>query len=302
MQVLEWSWTLETINQMAQRSTTLTDLTVARGEPLAWGRRTYVMGIINVTPDSFSGDGLGQNIPAILDRALRFEEEGADFVDVGAESTRPGSTPISIEEELHRLIPALEVIASRVGLPISADTYKAKVARRAIEAGAAIINDVWGLKADPEVALAAAEAGAPLILMHNQETQDYDNLVRDISGSLSHSVELARLAGVPEQNIILDPGIGFGKSPDQNLELLARLGELRALGYPLLVGTSRKSTIGRVLGTPMDERVEGTSATVALAIAAGADIVRVHDVKQMVRVCRMSDAVVRDWRPAGWSR
>lgn len=287
---------------MARRAATLTNLTVARGEPLAWGRRTYVMGIINVTPDSFSGDGLGSDIPDILDRALRFEDEGADFLDVGAESTRPGATPISIEEELHRLIPALEAIASRVTLPISADTYKARVARQAIEAGAAIINDVWGLKADSEVALAAAKAGAPLILMHNQETTDYHDLVQDISGSLSRSAELARLAGVPDQNIILDPGIGFGKTPDQNLEVLNRLGELKALGYPLLVGTSRKSTIGRVLGTPMDDRVEGTSATVALAIAAGADIVRVHDVKQMVRVCRMSDAIVRGWRPAEWRR
>lgn len=287
---------------MARRAATLTDLTVACGEPLTWGRRTYVMGILNVTPDSFSGDGLGSDIPAILDRALRFEEEGADFLDVGAESTRPGATPISIEEELRRLIPALEAIASRVGLPISADTHNARVARRAIEAGAAIINDVWGLKADPELAFAAAGAGAPLILMHNQENTDYHDLLWDISGSLSRSAELARRAGVLEHNIILDPGFGFGKTPDQNLELLGRLDELKALGYPLLVGTSRKSTIGKVLGTPLGERVEGTSATVALAIAAGADIVRVHDVKQMVRVCRMSDAVVRGWRPAGWRR
>ncbi|MEK7807334.1 MAG: dihydropteroate synthase [Chloroflexota bacterium] len=287
---------------MAQRAATLTALTVSCGEPLAWGRRTYVMGIINVTPDSFSGDGLGSDIPAILDRALRFEEEGADFLDVGAESTRPGSTPISVEEELHRLIPALEAIASRVGLPISADTHKGRVARLAIEAGAAIINDVWGLKADPEVASAAAEAGAPLILMHNQDTTDYHDLVRDISSSLSRSAELARRAGVPDQNIVLDPGIGFGKTPDQNLEVLGRLDEFKALGYPLLVGTSRKSTIGKVLGTPIDARVEGTAATLALTIAAGADIVRVHDVKQMVRVCRMADAVVRGWRPAGWRR
>jgi dihydropteroate synthase len=235
-----------------------------------------------------------------LDRALRFEDEGADFLDVGAESTSPGSTPISTEEELRRLIPALEAIASRVGLPISADTYKDSVARRAREAGAAMINEVWGLKADPEVALAAAEASAPLILMHNQENRRYRDLLTDILASLSHSVQLARRAGVPAENIVVDPGIGFGKTPEHNLEILRRLGEFKGLGYPLLVGASRKSTIGLVLGLPPDQRVEGTAATVALAIANGADIVRVHDVQQMVRVCRMTDAVVRGWRPNGW--
>ena len=279
----------------------LTDLTVAHGERLVRGRRTYVMGIINVTPDSFSGDGLGSDIGAIVEQALRFEAEGADFLDVGAESTRPGSAPISAEEELARLIPALEAIAPRVGLPLSVDTYKAQVARRAIEAGAGIINDVWGLKADPAIAGVAAEAGTPLILMHNQETRQYRDLLPDILVSLSHSAELARGAGVPAKNIILDPGIGFGKTADHNLQILKRLDEFKALGYPLLVGTSRKSTIGLVLGLPEDQRVEGTAATVALSIAGGADIVRVHDVQQMVRVARMTDAVVRGWRPADWS-
>ena len=280
---------------------TLTDLTVAQGEKLAWGRRTYVMGIINVTPDSFSGDGLGSDISAIMDQALRFQEEGADFLDVGAESTRPGSERITAEEELARLIPALEAIAPRVSLPISVDTYKSQVARRAIEAGAVIINDVWGLQADPEVAEVAATTGAPLILMHNHQDRRYRDLLPDVLISLFQSEELARRTGVPKENIILDPGIGFGKTADHNLEILNRLGEFKGLGYPLLVGTSRKSTIGLVLGLPEDQRLEGTAATVALSIAGGADIVRVHDVKQMVRVCRMTDAVVRGWRPQSWN-
>jgi dihydropteroate synthase len=286
---------------MAQGINSLPNLTVASGEPLVWGKRTYVMGIINVTPDSFSGDGLGANIPAIVDQALRFEEEGADFLDVGAESTRPGFQPVTAEEELRRLIPALEAIAARVDLPISVDTYKAQAARRAVEAGAVIINDIWGLKADPELAQVAAEAGTPLIIMHNQETRQYRDLLPDISASLKHSVGLALKAGVPRENIILDPGIGFGKTADHNLEILKRLDEFKALGYPLLVGTSRKSTIGLVLGLPVDQRVEGTAATVALSIAGGADIVRAHDVKEMARVCRMSDAIIRGWRPENWN-
>lgn len=279
----------------------LSNLTVAHGEPLVWGQRTCVMGIINVTPDSFSGDGLGADIPAIVDQALRFEKEGADFLDVGAESTRPGFQPVSADEELRRLIPALEAIAAQVDLPISVDTYKAQVARRAVAAGAVIINDIWGLKADPELAQVAAEAGTPLIIMHNQETRQYRDLLPDIFSSLKHSAGQALNAGVPQQNLILDPGIGFGKTPDHNLEILKRLAEFKALGYPLLVGTSRKSTIGLVLGLPVDQRLEGTAATVAMSIAGGADIVRVHDVKEMTRVCRMSDAIIRGWRPEDWN-
>ena len=279
---------------------TLANLTVARGEKLVWGRRTYVMGVINVTPDSFSGDGLGSDIPAIGNLALQMEAEGADFLDVGAESTRPGHTPISAEEELARLLPALEAVVSRVRIPISVDTYKAQVARRAVAAGAVIINDIWGLKADPQMADVAAETGAALIIMHNQETRCYQHLLQDISDSLSGSVALARQAGVPAEAIILDPGIGFGKTPEHNLEVLGRLQELKAMGYPLLVGTSRKSTIGLILDLPADQRIEGTAATAALAIEKGADVIRVHDVKEMVRVCRMSDAIVRGWRPEGW--
>ena len=279
----------------------LTEMTVANGETLTWGRRTYVMGIINLSLDSFSGDGLGSDIAAIVEQALRFQEEGADFLDVGAESTRPGSTPIPEDEEIRLLIPALEAVATVAKVPVSVDTYKAGVARQALAAGATIINDVWGLKADPELARVAAETGVPLVLMHNQQTRRYNRLLPDIFVSLKQSVAMAESAGVPPHNIIVDPGIGFGKTPDHNLEILNRLSEFKALGYPLLVGTSRKSTIGYVLELPVEQRLEGTAATVALSIAGGANIVRVHDVKEMVRVCRMTDAIVRGWRPAGWN-
>ena len=281
--------------------TSLTALTIAGGKPLVWGARTYVMGIVNLSLDSFAGDGLGGDLAAIVEQALRFQEEGADFLDVGAESTRPGATPVEPDEELRRLIPALEAIAPVVSIPLSVDTYKAPVARRAVAAGAQIINDVWGLKADPQLAEIAADSGAPLVLMHNQQTRQYRQLLPSIFESLKRSVDLATQAGVPTGNIILDPGIGFGKTPDHNLEILRRLPEFKALGFPLLVGTSRKSTIGYVLDLPVEQRLEGTAATVALSIAGGADIVRVHDVKEMTRVCRMSDAIVREWRPEGWN-
>ena len=275
-------------------------LKVADGESLIWGRRTYIMGIINVSPDSFAGDGLASDLPGVVEQALRFQAEGADLLYIGAQSTRPGHTTISVEEEQARLLPALEAIATEVALPISVDTYRSQVASRAVVAGASLINDIWGLKADPKIAEVAAHHGVPLILMHNQQGTEYQDLLPNIFASLRKSLLLATGAGVAPQNIILDPGIGFGKTADHNLEILRRLGEFRALGHHLLVGTSRKSTIGRVLDLPVDQRVEGTAATVALSIAGGADIVRVHDVKQMVRVCRMTDAIVRDWRPDGW--
>ena len=275
-------------------------LKVADGESLIWGRRTYIMGIINVSPDSFAGDGLASDLPAVVEQALRFQTEGADLLDIGAQSTRPGHTTISVEEEQARLLPALEAIVPEVALPISVDTYRSPVASRAVVAGASLINDIWGLKADLKIAEVAAHHGVPLILMHNQQGTEYQDLLPDIFASLRKSILLATGAGVAPQNIILDPGIGFGKTADHNLEILRRLAEFRTLGHPLLVGTSRKSTIGRVLDLPVDQRVEGTAATVALSIAGGADIVRVHDVKQMVRVCRMTDAIVRDWRPDGW--
>lgn len=275
-------------------------LSVAGGEPLVWGRRTYVMGIINLAPDSFSGDGLSGDVQAAVDQALRMEADGADMLDVGAESTRPGSTPVSASTEADRLLPALGAICRAVQIPVSVDTYKAPVARRAIAAGASLVNDVWGLLADGNMARVIADAGVPAVLMHNQRGTQYGDLVPDVVSGLSRIAGIAQAAGIAERNIILDPGIGFGKTADHNLELLRRLPELRELGYPLLLGVSRKSTIGRVLGLPEDDRVEGTAAAVAMSIAGGADIVRVHDVKQMARVARMTDAIVRDWRPDEW--
>lgn len=258
-----------------------------------WGERTYVMGILNLTPDSFSGDGLGENVAAAFRQAERFVEEGADILDIGGESTRPGSSHISIEEELKRVMPLLERLAKTSPLPLSIDTYKYEVARQALDAGVSMINDVWGLKEDPRLASLAAERGVPLVLMHNQKDTEYKDLVAETIDSLKKSRELALKAGVRCENIILDPGIGFGKTLEHNLEVMNRLEEFCSLGSPILLGTSRKSMIGKVLDLPPDERLEGTAATVAIGIAKGVDIVRVHDVRQMVRVCRMSDAIIR---------
>ena len=267
---------------------------------LEWGSRTYVMGIVNVTPDSFSGDGLAHDADAALEQALRFQAEGADIIDVGGESTRPGHTPVDAQEEMRRVLPVIRLLASHLHVPVSVDTYKHEVAREAVAAGASMINDVWGLKRDPALAELAAREGVPIVLMHNQAGTAYANLIPDVIASLRASMDTALGAGVPPESIILDPGLGFGKTAEHNLELLRRLSELTALGQPLLVGTSRKSTIGLVLDLPVEERLEGTAATVALAIAGGADVVRVHDVKAMTRVARMSDAVVRGWSaPAG---
>ena len=265
-----------------------------------WGSRTFVMGVINLTPDSFSGDGIGGNVEVAVRMAVRFQEEGADLIDVGGESTRPpamygGSRPISDEEELARVVPVIEALKQEIDVPISVDTYKAGVAAEAVNAGASIINDVWGFRRDPEMAGVAARSGVPVFLMHNQDHTRYDDLVPDIISELRKMTENAVSAGVKPENIVLDPGMGFGKTAEHNLEILRRLDELGVLGRPLLIGMSRKSTIGHVLGLPVEERVEGTAATVALSIAGGADIVRVHDVKEMVRVARMSDAIVRGW-------
>lgn len=263
-----------------------------------WGERTYVMGIINVTPDSFSGDGLGSDVDAAVAQAHRFAGEGADIIDVGGESTRPAfrygkTAPVSLDEELRRVMPVIERLAGQLTVPISIDTYKVEVARRAVEAGANLINNVWGLKKEPELAQIAAETGVPIILMHNQSGTKYRDLVPDVLASLQQSIELALAAGVNRENIIIDPGIGFGKTVEQSLEIMRRLGEFKLLHRPILLGTSRKSMIGLTLNLPADQRVEGTAATVAIGIANGADMVRVHDVREMVRVCRMSDAIIR---------
>lgn len=256
-----------------------------------WGERTYIMGILNLSPDSFSGDGLC-DLAAVEAQARRFISDGADIIDIGGESTRPGSQPISTDEELKRVIPAIERLTDALSVPISIDTYKSAVASRAVAAGAQMINDVWGLKLDPKLARVAAEAGVPIILTANQRDKANDDIMAEVILSLKRSIYLAREAGVPEQNIIIDPGIGFGKSLEQNLEIIRRLAELKSLGKPILLGTSRKSVIGLVLDLPPDQRLEGTAATTAIGIANGADIVRVHDVKEMVRVCRMSDAIL----------
>jgi dihydropteroate synthase len=281
--------------------------------PLPWGKRTYIMGIINVTPDSFSGDGIlgeGDAVLAALAQAGRFLEEGADILDIGGESTRPGSQPVDAEQELARVLPVVRAVRDKYPHAlISVDTYRAMVAQQALDAGAQWINDVWGLRADPELASVAKKAGAPVILMHNRLQPgsaelkarlggryvgvEYDDLLGDICRELLESVSLAHQAGLPDAHIILDPGIGFGKTTAQNLELLDRLPEIKALGYPLLVGPSRKSFIGYTLDLPPDERVEGTAAAVALSIDRGADIVRVHDVGVMARVAKMTDAIVR---------
>ncbi len=262
---------------------------------LEWGRRTYVMGIVNVTPDSFSGDGLAYDCEVALEQALRFQAEGADIIDVGGESTRPSSTPVDADEEIQRVIPVIRLLSSRLDIPISVDTYKYAVAQEALAAGAAMINDVWGLKHDSTLASLAAREGDPIVLMHNQKDAIYADFFTDVLASLRASVKQALDADVSSENVILDPGFGFGKGPEHNLEILRRLQEFKALGLPILVGTSRKSTVGLVLDLPVEERLEGTAATVALAIANGADIVRVHDVKAMTRVARMSDAIVRGW-------
>ena len=262
-----------------------------------WGERTYIMGVCNLSPDSFTGDGLGSDMEALVAQARRFVDEGADIIDVGGESTRPGMEPLSIDDvdrELELVIPAIERLVNEVPVPLSVDTYKSAVARRAVKAGASMINDIWGLKRDPGIAEVAAEAGVPLILMGNQRDAPVRlGIVSRVIAELERSIELATEAGVPGENIIIDPGIGFGKSQEQNLELVNRLAELKSLGKPILLGTSRKSVIGLVLDLPPDQRVEGTAATLAIGIANGADIVRVHDVKEMVRVCRMSDAIIR---------
>jgi dihydropteroate synthase len=270
-----------------------------------WGKRTYVMGVINVSPDSFSGDGLADVEEAVA-RAERLASEGADIIDIGGESTRPASDPISIDQELRRVIPVVEKIAQQIAVPLSVDTYKMEVARQALNAGADMINDIWGLKKEPGLAELAAEKDVPIVLMSNQRGSPCHDIMSTVISDLKRAIEQALDAGVPRENIIIDPGIGFGKTQEQNLQVLQRLEELQGLGSPILLGSSRKSFIGWVLDLtpeqrsnevtfvqPRDQRLEGTAATIAIGIAKGTDIVRVHDVKEMVRVCKMSDALVR---------
>jgi dihydropteroate synthase len=302
---------------------------------LTWGARTYVMGILNITPDSFSGDGLlatpnppsskkngvaeggarGVSIEAALAQARNFLAAGADLLDIGGESTRPGSQPVDAEEEKQRVLPVIRAIANEFpDALISIDTFKANIAEAALKAGASLINDVWGLRADPELAAVAARAKAPVVLMHNRSKPanievrerlgkayagaEYINLLEDVKRELMDSVAIARSAGIPDERIILDPGIGFGKTIQQNLELINHLDEIRLLGFPVLLGPSRKSFIGYTLDLPPDQRLEGTAAAVAVGITRGADMVRVHDVEVIVRVARMTDALIREVKHA----
>jgi len=278
-----------------------------------WGARTYVMGILNVTPDSFSGDGLmssGDLIEQSVRQAEHFLKYHVDILDIGGESTRPGSQTVNADEEMERVVPVIQAISKKFPEAIiSIDTYKSQVADEAFKAGAHILNDVWALRAAPELASVAKAFNAPVILMHNRSNpatvevreqlgnayvgSEYTDLIEDVKRELLVSVDLAVKAGIEESHIILDPGIGFGKTREHNLELINRLDEVRALGYPVLLGPSRKSFIGFTLDLPADERVEGTAATIAVGITRGADIIRVHDVKEMGRVAKMTDALVR---------
>jgi dihydropteroate synthase len=285
-----------------------------RDQTFYWGARTYVMGILNITPDSFSGDGLlAADRDNVVDDALRqarvFLAAGANILDVGGESTRPGAQTVSAGQELERVTAVIAALRRETSALISVDTYKAEVAEAALRAGADIVNDVWGLRADPLMAGVVARANCPVVLMHNRsqpinaELQanlggryvgvEYQNLIEDVKRELLESVALARSAGILDERIIIDPGIGFGKTVEQNLALLNHLDEIKALGFPVLLGPSRKSFIGYTLDLPPDQRVEGTAAAVAVGIVRGADLIRVHDVEAMVRVARMTDAIVR---------
>jgi len=266
-----------------------------------FGKKTYIMGVLNVTPDSFSDGGKFFSANDAVEQALRMEGEGADIIDIGGESTRPGAKKVKVKVEVERVVPVIKRLKKKLKIPISIDTTKSVVARRALEAGAEIINEISGLHFDRKVAKVAADFGAPVILMHiqgrprtMQESPHYEDLIGEILEYFVQGIKIAEAAGVPREKLIIDPGIGFGKTLQHNLEIILRLRELKCLGRPILIGTSRKSVIGGILGLPVSERLEGTAATVAASIAAGADIIRVHDVSSMKRVTKMTDAIVRD--------
>jgi dihydropteroate synthase len=260
------------------------------GRRFDWGRRTYVMGIVNVTPDSFSGDGLGDDKKKAVDQGLRMVVEGADMLDVGGESTRPGHVQITTVEEIARAEDVVKRLARDAHVPVAIDTYKFEVAEAAVAAGATIVNDIWGLTRSPAMADLAARNGCALVLMHNQDGTEYaGDLVQEIKRFLRVAAGRALAAGVPRERVLIDPGIGFGKTAEHNWEVMRRLEELKELDFPILIGTSRKSFIGKLLDLPVDDRVEGTAATVTAAVLRGADVVRVHDVRQMTRVVRVAD-------------
>ncbi len=272
----------------------------------AWGERTYLMGILNITPDSFSGDGLlaaSEPVAAASGQAGRMVEAGADLLDVGGASSRPGHAPVGVDDEIGRVVPVIRAIAAALpSTAISVDTTSPAVAEAALDAGAHLLNDVWGVADDPGLLRVAAERGAPIVLMHNRAEARYRNLLAEVVADLQRALDRALAAGVAWERLIVDPGFGFGKTPDHNLALLRDLATLRVLGRPILLGTSRKSTLGRLLDLPAEQRVEATATTTALGIAAGVDIVRVHDVRENARAARVADAILRGWRPAGWKQ
>ncbi len=256
--------------------------------------KTYIMGILNVTPDSFSDGGNYIEVEKAVERAKRMVAEGADIIDIGGESTRPGAKEVTAEEEIKRVLPIVKKLVKEVAVPISVDTYKAEVAEEVLKEGAHMINDVWGLQRDSNMAAVVAKYDVPVVIMHNNKNTEYKkDIMEEISDFLKRSIETARKAGINNEQIILDPGIGFGKNPEQNMEVMYRLGELNSLGYPILLGTSRKSMIGKILSLPPEERVEGTLATSVMGIMQGVDIIRVHDIVQNLRTAMVVDAVVR---------
>lgn len=282
----------EEIEEVLRNITVNSHCVICKKKPLILGARTYVMGIVNVTPDSFSDGGHYIEPQVAIEHALALAEAGADIIDIGGASSRPGFVEVSSEEEIERIIPVIEGLAPLLDIPISIDSDKAKVARAALASGADIINDIWGLQKDPQMALLAAATGAPVIAMHNQDGNYYNDLIGDMMLFFRRSLQIGEEAGMSREQFILDPGIGFGKTAKQNLEVLRNLEVFCGLGLPLLVGTSRKTFIGKILDKPVEQRLEGTAVTVALSIAKGADIVRVHDVEQMSLVARMTDAVL----------
>ncbi|MCJ7843013.1 dihydropteroate synthase [Lederbergia sp. NSJ-179] len=259
---------------------------------LDFTNKTLIMGILNVTPDSFSDGGRFTDEHQAVQHATQMVAFGADIIDIGGESTRPGHEPISVAEEIARVVPVIEALTAKVEVPLSIDTYKAETAERAVAAGATMINDIWGAKRDPEIADVAAKTGLPIILMHNREERDYTSFIRDVLNDLYKSISIAKKAGVKDEQIILDPGIGFAKDYQENLEMMRNLDKLVGLGYPVLLATSRKRMIGTALGLPVDQRMEGTGATVCYGIQKGCQMMRVHDVKEISRMAAMMDTLL----------
>lgn len=259
---------------------------------LDYGKKTIVMGILNATPDSFSDGGKFNEVDIAVKHAVEMVENGADIIDIGGESTRPGFATVSLKDELNRVIPIIKAISKQVQVPISIDTYKAEVAKQAIEAGAHIINDVWGAKADPLMGQVAAKYDVPIILMHNRHDRNYSLFIRDVINDLYESITIVKEAGVKDENIILDPGIGFAKDYQENIQMMQHLDKLTMIGYPVLLGTSKKTMIGQALELPVSERMEGTGATICYGIQKGCQIIRVHDIKEMSRMAKMMDALM----------